>query len=245
MTDLETRLIALGDDLDVPPAVDLAARVGRSLREVSPVARRRPVMSVRGMSTRRRVAIIAAALAALIGGAALAPAVADWLGLRGVRVHQQSPPNRSLPPLGTDLDLGRASSLSEAADVLGFKPLVPARLGAPVAVWIDRTAEVPVVSLVYPDVLVGEFWASLPEQPVINKFASDPSVRIEQLTVAGGRALWFEGIHQVAVQTSGRIGFDRLRLSDSALLVEHGKVTLRIETKLGRDEAIRIAESLK
>jgi hypothetical protein len=241
VSDLETRLVELGDLLDVPAGEDLARRVATELRAYPSLSLRRSVWP----PARRRLAIVIAALAALVGGAAIAPAVADWLGLRGVRVHQEAPPRRTLPPVGTDLKLGTATTLEGAGKAAGFTPVVPEAIGPPAAVWIDMTADVPIVSLVYADVLIGEFYAALPDEGILHKFTGNANVQVEPLTVAGGRALWISGAHEVAVQAGGRIALDRLRLSDSALLVEHGSITVRIETRLGREEAIRIAESLR
>jgi hypothetical protein len=111
-------------------------------------------------------------------------------------------------------------------------------------VWVDTRAAVPIVSLVWDGgPLVSEFRAAIARETILHKFAG-PGVRIESLTVKGHPALWVEGTHAVALQVGNDVILDRLRLADSTLLVELDDLTIRIETRAGRAEAIRIAESI-
>lgn len=233
MTDLEASLVDLGAHLDVPAAPDLPARVASAIRAGQPAPRHR----------RRRLAVALAALAG-VAGIAVSPAVADWLGLRGVRVHQEPAP---LPATaGAPLRLGRPVTPAEASSVAGFDLLVPARLGPPDETWLDATGAVPVVTLLYRagPVLLAELRAPLDDATVVSKFVG-PGATVEEVTVAGGRGLWLEGVHEVAYRDpDGRVRVDRLRLADRVLLWERGDVTLRLEADLPRDEAIRVAESV-
>jgi hypothetical protein len=148
------------------------------------------------------------------------------------------------PPslIGRRLDLGQPASLSTVGALAGFQPSVPQALGPPAEVWVDRRTSPPAVSLVYRDgPLVTEVPATV--SPLIRKFAG-PDATVEQLSIDGRPAIWVEGLHEVALQgPSGSLLPQTLRLTTSALLVQHGDLAVRIETPAGRDEAIRIASS--
>ena len=228
MTTLEDRLLDLGAHLDAPLGDALAVRVGARLR-----GRRR-------RSARRRLIVVFAALLVALLALSFVPAVGDWLGVRGADVRQEPAPR----PGGTRLDLGVPTTLDVAARRLGFEPLVPTSLGPPDGVWLDARPAVPIVTLTFPGGrLVSQFRASVPDRPVLQKFAAG-DVRVTELDVAGHRAVFVEGVHEVAVEVPGELVADRLRLSDSALLVEVGELTIRIETRAGRRDAIQIARNL-
>jgi hypothetical protein len=244
MRSLEDELTDLGDALDVPAGATVAAAVSRRLRAGGAVAG-----VARGPAAlRRRWTIAIGAIAvAVVGGAIAAPAVADWFGVRGVEVTQGPPPSTTVAPPGpgAELDLGtRVGSVDDAAAAAGFRPVVPARLGAPKAIWVDRRGTLPFVSLVYDGVLVSQFDATIADDAIISKFAREDTV-VEDLQVHGERALWIDGVHEVVLRgRDGRYSPEALRRSDAVLLVEHGPLTVRIESDAGRAEAVAIAESL-
>lgn len=241
MNPLDDRLRDLGEHLDVPAGEALAARVAGRVRE----RRRR--------SSHRRLAIAFATLLVALVGLSFVPAVGDWLGVRGVEVAQEPAPTTTAarppaptpsPPPATALDLGTPTSLVAAAREVGFPMLLAPVLGPPEGVWLDTRPAVPIVTLTYPGGrLVSEFRAAIAAEPVLRKFAAG-DVRVEELVVEGRRAVWVEGMHEVAVERAGEVFADELRLSDSALLVEVGDVTVRIETRFGRADAVEIARNL-
>jgi hypothetical protein len=240
MTELERELVALGAVLDVPSGVGIEARVRASIA----VPPRR--------SRRRLIAVI---VAVVIGGVAAAPVVADWLGVGGVEVRQE-PPQTTQPSPGTFLNLGTQTTLRQARADVGFTIVVPAELGPPDEVWIDRASAVEVVWLAYrPRVglpegratgygaLLAQAEQSVDEELWATKFA-EPNTKIERVELGTGRALWVQGTHYVGLRDgTGEIAIDRLRLSDNVLLWERGRVTLRLELALDRDAAVRIARS--
>jgi hypothetical protein len=244
---LEQALTDLGAHLDHPRPADLPARVAAAIRVEAP-APGRP-------RARRRVALAVAAVA-VVGGIAVAPAVADWFSPRGTEILREPAPEP--PSAGAPLALGRAVTVDAARDAAGFDVGLPRELGAPDGVWLGEAGGVPVVSLVYeprpglPEAgttgvgaLVVEFGGELDEQVVISKFV-DKNTRIEPVEVGGERGLWIDGIHAVGyVPGGGDMVPDELRLADRVLLWERGDVTLRIETALGRDAALRLAESVE
>jgi hypothetical protein len=231
---LEDALVDLGHHLDAPSGDALAIRVGARIR-----ARRAP-------RSRRRLVLVFALLVVLLLALSLVPAVGEWLGIRGVEIRQEPPPRTvtTAPGPSAGLDLGAPSALDAAGRRAGFTPLVPPALGHPSGVWLDTRSLAPIVTLTYPDgTLVAEFRAAIGDAPVLRKFAG-PGVRVEELDIDGHRAIWVEGAHEVAVALPGEVYGDRLRLSDSALLVELRDVTVRIETRRGRDAALDVARNL-
>lgn len=224
---LEQRLVDLGAHLDAPEGDALPLRVGARVR-----AQRAPSM-------RRRLVVVFALLVVLLLALSFVPAVGEWLGVRGVEVRQEPPPSTvtTTAPAGRSLDLGEPSTVDAV-------PLVPSSLGAPTGIWLDTRPRAPIVTLTYGDgTLVSEFHAGIADEPVLRKFGG-PGVRIEEVDIDGHRAIWVQGAHEVAVEVPGEIYGDRFRTSDSALLVEVGDVTVRIETRAGRDAAVAIARNL-
>ena len=136
---LEARLVDLAATLDAPSGEGVAASAVARLRvegDRAPAAapRRRP-------QVRRRLVLAGAALAAVAGGALAVPAVADWLGVRGVEIRRddRAVPSQTTtsttPTAGFALDLGRSvAGLAAAEAEAGFAPVVPVALGTPDAV---------------------------------------------------------------------------------------------------------------
>ena len=249
--ELDAQLADLALALDVPRGDGMAAAVATRVRveSISPAAGPRTPW-------RRLALAVAAVAAAVVGGLVAAPAVADWFGVRGVEVRPSvpwtvtgpsTPSTGTRPPSGAALDLGtRVATLEEAAALVGFTPVVPSLLGRPDAIWVDRRHAAPFVALVYEDgPLVSAFDATLTEDVVVGKFVG-PDTPVERFAIGGEPALWIDGIHEVAIRgRSGDHVIERLRISDAVLFVQHGPLTVRIEGALGRDDAVRIAGSLR
>lgn len=245
MTELERALMDLGDRLDAPAGDDLSGRVISAI--AAPVKRAAP--------WRRWIALLVAAAVGL-GAAAAAPTVADWLGVGGVEVRQEPPPRRA--GAGAPLRLGRPVSLEAAARLIEFELVLPSRLGTPDEVWFDDRRGTPVVALVYRagaglpptrhapvGALLTQARVGIADELLATKFAA-PGMRIEPVDLGSGRALWIEGARYVAFDAgSGQVIAEQLRVSDNVLLWERGGVTLRLETALGRDDAIVIARSAR
>ena len=246
-SDLDAQLADLAGALDAPSGEGVARVAAARLRS-------EPVVVARAAPVRRRLVLVGAAIAAVVAGAVAVPAVADWVGVRGVEVRRDdragptstSPTSTSV--VGASLDLGtNLATLADAEAAAGFAASVPAALGPPDGVWVDDRGAAPFISLVYEGgPLITEFDATLADDAVIRKMTS-AATTVEQLRIHGEPAMWIDGIHEVAVR--GRDGdyvFERLRVSDRVLLVQHGRLTVRIEAAsgMGRDDAIRIADSL-
>jgi len=242
--ELERDLRALA--VDWPQTPDVAPVVLARLDEPAPRPR-----------WRRRAAAAAAALA-VAAGAALAveparSAILDWLGFGSVRIEQRPP--RIAP--GARLDLGAPVSLADARAAVAFPVAVPAALGDPGAVLLDRDAVGgPRVSLAYAPrpgrpaiapgvgILVTQLRART--STAIVK-AVGPGTTLERLTVGGDPAIFLSGDpHGVVFEPApGDLVFEEEHRAADVLLVDRPDgVLVRIEGRLDRAEAVRIADSL-
>ena len=268
--ELERALRDLGARLAYPEPPDLAA-VTRRL-PYSPVPLPTPPWARRGVlrrptaRLRRTVLALAAALtfvatAVAVASPAAREAVAGWLGLPGARIElTPSPPTAPTRTLGEGLRLGERVTLEEARARVAFPILVPddPALGAPDEVYV--TSEFPggQVFLVYGEragmpsaaetgaaVLVSEFAGDL-EREILRKTIG-PGSELEAVNVNGRRGFWIEGApHEVfLLDRHGRPIPDTLRLSGNVLLWERGGVTLRLESALGKQDALDIASSFR
>jgi len=171
-----------------------------------------------------------------LAGSALDP---GHLGLRSVRIEHREPRPSTF---GHRLAVGDPVTLAQARRRFPVK--VPAALGQPTAVYL---AENPTrVDMVYRGgPLVTELHATA--TPVIEKAIGSAS-KFERLTVGGDRAYFISGAnHGFAYIPAGSAEphFEDQRLAGNTLLVERSDgILLRIEGKLDRDEAVRLAESV-
>lgn len=253
MNDLERQLTQLGRELDWPSTPDLT----RSLQDrlaPAPRVRRRPVLF------RRSFAIAIAAVLILAGGVfAAVPSVRhsvlEFFGLRGATVERREhlpPAPRSRPPA-----VGKRTTLAHAREVLGFEPLVPAAAGTPDAVFVDGSVPGGRLSLEYrarsdlPEakstklgLLVDEFRGDL--NPEYAGKMAGQATRIESFTLDGERAIWVAGAPHFFFYRSPRNPFEerRLRLAQNVLLLEHGRLLVRLEGAFDRARAIELARSL-
>jgi hypothetical protein len=208
-----------------------------------------------------RAAWVAALLALLAAAGVLTAspsarsAVLRWLGLKGVEVRH-APPNATPPPVrrGAALQLGTPVTLGQARRKAGFPLPVPNALPPPDAVYIASGPPATRVSLVYRPqsgvprshatgvgLLVTAFGSGV--RPFLEKTLG-AGARLQRLTIAGAHALWITRSHGFAYGTAGGdIAFEPQRLADRTLLVEHGRVLLRIEGRISRARAVAIARS--
>lgn len=194
---------------------------------------------------------LALALIATVLVAATAAALAFVLpGLRIIFVP--SLPTASVPAdgLATRLGLGQRVPL-ESVDVL-----VPTVLGEPDEVYSSFSGEV--VSLVYAagddlveleqsgiGLLLQEIRGSL-DVGQIEKLVIESQAQVTPVEVAGADGFWIEGPPHL-VRYLGRSGQDRAeatRLAGDTLVWERDGVLFRIESGLGLEPTLRIAESI-
>jgi hypothetical protein len=253
MPELEQALTRLGEELDWPPTPDLAPGVlgrldERPRRRAFPIARRSLALAFVAL-----LLLAGAAFAALPG---VRDAVLDFLGLQGATIERRA----TLPPAPADrpLDLGARTTLARAADELGFAPRVPADPGEPDAVYVRSELPGGELSLAYRPraglprarstrlgLLVSEFRGDLSPE-YMGKIAG-PATRVARLRVGGDRAIWVEGAPHYFFYRAPGGGFvdTQLRIAQNVLLVQHGKLLIRLEGAFDRDRAIAMARSLR
>ncbi len=227
MADLERELRTLASALELPAERDLAAAVRARLTAQPPRIARWNLPAV----------VVVAILLLSIGVTMAVPearsAVLRWLGLQSVTVIRVE----ELPPAATGPGLfGERVSVKEAERVVGFGLLLP-DVGPPDSVRVNRfTPDFAVVLYGRPrtrlrltELRTGAGW--------IEKFAT-ASQQVERVLVNGGPGIWVKGSHVVSEL------FGLPRFSGNALLWEQDGLTLRLEGRVTRAQALRIADSV-
>ena len=219
MPDIEATLRGLGADLAWPDPPDVAASIG-------------PLLTPRPTRTRRWQLLAAAAtllVALLLAVPGPRQAMADWLGVTGIRIVLGSEPG---PPdeLGREWRLGRAVPLPAAVEIAGFEPVVPdGLLGPPSEVWA-RPDEVSLVWLVEggPAMLT-----QFEDGDMVKRVLSDRTI-VDEVSLDGADAYWIAGVDHVLEDRSGR------RLAGNTLIWFVEGRTYRFESGLSRAEAIAV-----
>ncbi|HKG57310.1 MAG TPA: hypothetical protein VKA85_08680 [Candidatus Limnocylindrales bacterium] len=260
MTTLETALAELGPSVDYPrPRAGFAAAVTAG---IATPRRRRAGWPARPV---RRAVLVAVALALLV--AAVAGAIG--LGLPGLRILLASPPPSVAPtplpsvsagtPPGATLGLGEEVPVDVVASRAAFAVKLPtdSAVGPPETAWLDA-AKAGQVTLVWPTrpglpataspgvgLLLAEFDGRL-DTGFFTKVAGS-GTRVEHATVGGSEAYWVTGAQHFFFYTrpNGEFVEDGRRWVGDALLWSKDGITYRLETSLGREAAIRIAESVR
>jgi len=271
--DLERALSDLGASLEFPPTPDLAAAVTARLGEApatAPAGQR-----LRGwlggllrLPGWRRLAVagmVAAVLAAtvLVASPGTRQAVARRLGLRGVevRIGEPPPPTASTRPSDRlELGLGERVTLEQARRRVAFPVLVPGAgtLKRPSAVFVDQAVpEGGRVDLVYraqPGLPASRF---TDVGLLITQFRGQPTPEfikkvtgmglVEEVTVGGEPGYWFSGEPHFFTyrDAGGNLREEQTRLAGNTLIWQRGELTLRLEGEVSREEALRIAESMR
>lgn len=251
---LESDLRALGRDLSYPETPDLAAAV---MQRVA----RAPVSAPALPPSRFGFAMAAAVVAAiaLIALVALSPvareAVADWLGVDGVRITFDG----KIPdePLGDDLNLGVPVDARDAREAVEFDVGVPRALGEPSAYFLMRDVPGGEVSMVWGPAPglpesehtgVGAVLTQFPGDaaPESIKKTADPATTVTSVTIDGSPGFFIEGAPHLVVRDPGG-GMRSLdpRLAGNTLLWDGGEVTYRLEAEVGLRRALEIARSLE
>jgi hypothetical protein len=237
---LERALADLSSAVEFPETPDVAPAV------MARIATRRAVPVRRAALAGLAAALIGSAV--LVASPAARTAVADFLGIGGVKVtFNGEVPDPTLRL--EDVDLGPPVTLAEAQRRVRFEIQVLGALGAPEAVYAGGPFRGRQVTLVYAS------RAGLPElggtgvgllltqvegvEP--GGFAEktlEPGTAIERVAVGESEGMWIEGEHALSIAGD-------VRPAGSALLWERDGVTYRIESRLGRAEAVAVAESLE
>jgi hypothetical protein len=236
MPELERELREVGRRLAFPPEPDLLPAVSRRLEE-----RLRPRFA------RRRTLLVAlAALAVAIAAAFAVPpartAILRFFHIGGEtveRVETLPPAERRSPVAGLDGPLTRRQAERKA----GFALALPARnVAAPLRFYADDWIAATFLRL--PDRRLASLTEFRGDLGIVKKL-TPPGTKIEPTTVNDSDALWLEGApHVVSYFDSNARGHTRLtRLAGNVLVWTRGGVTLRLEGRLTKSEALRIART--
>lgn len=240
MPELERALRTVGRNLDFPATPDLAGGVRRRLAE----GEGRPFL-------RRRVLVVALAVLAVAAGAVLVvpqarSTILDWLGIGNVTIRYVE----ELPTVAkatTDLGLGERVSLEEAGERAGFTVAVPTAddLDDPPKVYFreaDRQVAFLYGSEDEPKLLITQAGVAGAVEKLVNLDTTDTElVEVEP----GQRGIWLSG-EKHGLFYPGADREEPFRLVGNALVFETALgITVRIEAEVSRDEALRIARSLR
>lgn len=255
--ELEQALRSLGSRYPYPPTPNLSLSVRA---RIAP----RPVMAPRRVAVWRdpwRLALAAAVLFLIIGAAALInpasrDAIAHFFHVRGVVVTRISSPVPSLSPI-TPLNIGERTTLEQAQSAVSFAIALPASLGTPDAIYLDKSIPggevalaykprpgVPVVRETGLGVLVTEFRGDLIPGFITKEVGQGTT--LEEVSVNGDPGWWIAGQpHTIIVRVSPDTGQpESLRLAANTLVWAHGGVTYRIESALSKADAMRLASGM-
>jgi hypothetical protein len=254
-TDIDRLLREAATRIEWPPEPEVAARVRARLDagpevEPTPWARWWPVIARPAFAV---TAVVVVLSAVLVASESARVAVADFLGLEGVKVQYTD----KLPDdVGTVLILGERVTLAEAEDSASFDVLVPrGALASPDRVFFDDRIGDGQVSFVYASdknlpptetenvgLLVMQYEVTLQES-YYKKLLTGVST-IEEVTVGSSFGFWVEGPHTIEYRDDGSVGLDQVRLAANTLIWEQDGVTIRLESALSKSEALSIAESM-
>lgn len=250
MTELELDLRSLGHELEWPPTTDLVARVQHRL--TGPTKQR-------GYPLWRPVLMAGLVIVALtLGFSPVArEAVARLLGVVGIRI--QTEVETTVPPT-FDLGLGAPVGAAEAKGLVDYSVLIPesSELGAPDAIYYNNQRLGGQITLLWapqqnlPEaadsgvgMLISSFRGSLDSSTYSKELNAARNLLLD-VEVRGRPGYWIEGEPHVFLfeNANGVVEFESIRLAGNVLLWEENGVTIRIESALSREDALRIAESL-
>jgi hypothetical protein len=236
-----------------PQTPDIAGAIAPRLTAPAP---RRRWLQLDRPAWQLAVAAVVVVIAVVMAIPPARAAVLEFLGLRSVKIERREPqPSR----FGRGVVLGDPVTLAQARRRADFPVGVPAELGEPDAVFFyDHPVMGPRVDMTYRPrpglersgttgvgLLVTEMKAVA--TPVIEK-AVGLGANVDQFTLDGDPAVFISGRPHGFAYTApnGETQFEEQRLAGNTLLVDRGDgVLLRLEGELSREEAVRIAESIR
>ncbi len=238
MSELELQLTRLGRELDFPAERDLTSAVMRRLAE--------PTGS--GLWSRRTLVVALAALVVGVAAVMAVPparsAVLDWLGIGSAEIRFVD----ELPEVETvRLEPGQRVSLARAHQLEPglLEPHVDG-LGAPDAVFVQD---------LQPGTPVTYVWGEL-DRPRLLLTQVRGRTHFEKLVLGGAKgvvgsevngadAAWIKGEHVLFYESGRTGGALPSRLAKSTLVWSRGPVTLRLEGDMTKEEAERIARTVR
>ncbi len=189
-------------------------------------------------------------------------ALAHWLDLPGVIIIRRPPSTTPAPP-GTSLRLGQHLSLKVARARLPYAIMLPTAPGfhVPDAVYVRTPPSDGEVALAYRarsglprtattrlGLLLTEFRGDIQGRTLFGKTLSPgPGARLDIVSVNGATGYWITGKPHSFwyISSDGAYVPETLRLAGDTLLWQHGNVTLRLESSLSKEAALRVAASIR
>jgi hypothetical protein len=238
MSELELQLTRLGRELDFPADRDVTGAVMRRLAE--PAGRR--------LWSRRALVVALAALVVAVAAVMAVPparsAILDWLGIGSAEIRIVD----ELPEVETvRLEPGQRVSLAHAHELEpGLLDPHLDGLGKPDAVFVQDLQPGTPVTYVWgeldrPRLLLTQVRGRFHFEKLVH--GGDNGVVLTD--VNGAEAAWIKGEH-VLYYESGRTGGTLpSRLAKSTLVWSRGPVTMRLEGDMTREEAERIARTVR
>jgi hypothetical protein len=258
---VEARLREAAATAAWPPTPDLRppvlARIEGAPRSAA-VAPPVPGAEARRTTPTRRLALaVAVALVAILLIAGIAGALGFRLGAVDIRLVPTLPPVAT-PAAGAGLGLGSPIPVADARALAGPRVLVPGAMPAPDVAYVTGAGDEALVTLA---------WRADPGQPtlpgsdlavtvmavpgttnssLVSKMVSRGTT-VEPVRVGGRPAWWIAGApHEILVERPDtEIVVLPARLAGDTLVFTRDGTTYRIESTLGRDRTIAIAESLR
>jgi hypothetical protein len=230
MTDLELQLRALADEIAVPRSPDFASDVRRRI----------------GRRRRFRRALLAVAVAAAALGVAFAvpparSALLRFFHLEGVTVERvDTLPSLRARALGRSL--GRSVPIAVAERRLGFRFRLPTDAEPTRARVIGQLGTV-LLDRERTPLLLSEFRGRVYE---LMKKIVGPATVVAAVEVDREPGIWVEGAtHFLYLGRTGAVSELPIAVHGNVLLWQRDGLILRLQGRLDRDEAIRIAESVR
>ena len=161
--------------------------------------------------------------------------------------------------------LGRAATLDEALDQLGYRPLLPSgeSLEDPDGIYLNPLPGTTVLTIVYrprpgvPESAVpgvgalltqfeGDTERGLVEKGIFTKGTGQAGT-LEAVDIAGHRGFWIEGDAHFFFyrDENGHVREETYRLAGNVLLWEQDGLTPRLESALSKEQAIAIAKTVR
>jgi hypothetical protein len=253
---LEALLADLAPTVAFPPTPDLASAVAIRLRARPRLLPLRPSV--------RRSLLLAAALAMLVVGSALAVRFGlELLSIEFGPIPTEAPATASPAPagaLGANLGLGRRISLDHADETSGFDVLVPDLLGAPDAAYVSDITLRGQIAFIYAprddipasDLLDGAgllVTQNLGESDggLAHKIVDSSAATVVAVEVDGAAGLWISGAPHVFwyLAPDGSFISESRRLAGDTLAWERDGVLYRIEGVIDLERAVDIAGSMR
>jgi hypothetical protein len=231
MTELELELRALGWELAVPDAPDLAGPVASRIRRRRTISR----------------ALLAIALAATAVGIAFAvpparSAILRFFHLEGVTIERvDTLPAGRARAIGRSL--GASMPLGAAERRLEFRFLLPPDASPTRARVVGTTLGTVLLERGGKPLLLSEFRGQIFE---LMKKVVGPSTTVAEVQVAGAPGIWVEGpTHFLYLGKAGAIADLPVAVHGNVLLWQRDGLILRLQGRVGERDAIRLAESIR